>query len=170
MNEYISTITGKKKSVIINDENSITFNQKQHQYSFSKISDNSYLLRLGNRVYDVAVHKLNNEKWGILIDGHYFETTVRTTLQERTNELLNIKISKNHHDNVKAPMPGMILKIKKTQGDRVEMGESIIILEAMKMENDLRAPSSGIIREILVKEGNSVEKDAILLSIEEKTI
>lgn len=166
MNEYVSTIGTKKKNVIISEKNTVIVDQKEFPYTFSKISDNSYLLNIGNKVYDIAVHQLNNGKWGFLIDGHYFETTVRTTLQEKANELLNIKISKNHHDIIKAPMPGMIVKIKKNPGDSIEIGESVLILEAMKMENDMRAPSSGIIKEIFVKEGNSVEKDTILLSIE----
>jgi len=166
MNEYISTIAGKKKKITVVDDLFITCDNKEMHYSISRISEHSYLLRLGNKVYDIAVHQMSNEKWGFLIDGHFFETTVRTTLQERTNELLNIKISKNHHDRVKAPMPGMVLRIKKQSGDQVEMGESVLILEAMKMENDLRAPSSGVIKEILVKEGQSVEKDTILLTIE----
>jgi biotin carboxyl carrier protein len=63
-------------------------------------------------------------------------------------------------------MPGMVLRLKKRVGDTVEMGESVVILEAMKMENDLRSPSSGIIKEVIVKEGVSVEKDSILLTIE----
>ncbi|MGE5682959.1 MAG: acetyl-CoA carboxylase biotin carboxyl carrier protein subunit, partial [Bacillota bacterium] len=94
------------------------------------------------------------------------ETIVRTQLQEKANELQNIKNKQNHHDILRAPMPGMVLKLKKKVGDQVEIGESIVILEAMKMENDLRSPSSGVIKEVCVKEGNSVEKDCILLTIE----
>jgi biotin carboxyl carrier protein len=68
--------------------------------------------------------------------------------------------------DVKAPMPGLILKIRKKAGETVEQGESLIILEAMKMENDLKAPASGIIKSILVSEGSAVEKGVVLFSIE----
>ena len=71
----------------------------------------------------------------------------------------------HHHLNVKAPMPGLILKIKKNVGEKVEQGESVIILEAMKMENDLKAPTSGIIEEVFVKEGSAVEKGFNLFTI-----
>ena len=62
-------------------------------------------------------------------------------------------------------MPGLILKIRKKVGEKVEQGESVIILEAMKMENDLKAPASGIIDNILVSEGSAVEKGVVLFSI-----
>jgi pyruvate carboxylase subunit B len=63
-------------------------------------------------------------------------------------------------------MPGLILKIRKNVGDKVEQGESVIILEAMKMENDLKAPASGQIKKIFVTEGSAVEKGSALFSIE----
>jgi pyruvate carboxylase subunit B len=63
-------------------------------------------------------------------------------------------------------MPGLILKIRKSVGEKVEQGESVIILEAMKMENDLKAPASGYIENIFVTEGSAVEKGTTLLSID----
>lgn len=67
---------------------------------------------------------------------------------------------------MKAPMPGMILKIRKSAGEQILQGESILILEAMKMENDLKAPASGILKKVYVTEGTAVEKGAKLFSIE----
>jgi biotin carboxyl carrier protein len=62
-------------------------------------------------------------------------------------------------------LPGLIVKILKQVGDSVEIGEPIILLEAMKMENEIRASASGIIKSISTKENNSVEKGEILLEI-----
>ena len=62
-------------------------------------------------------------------------------------------------------MPGMIIKIKKKAGEKVNSGESILILEAMKMENDIRSPISGIIENIKINEGKTVEKGAKLFTI-----
>jgi len=60
----------------------------------------------------------------------------------------------------------MILKVKKKIGDSVLQGDSLVILEAMKMENDIRTPVSGVINKIFVKEGTPVEKGMLLISIE----
>ena len=63
-------------------------------------------------------------------------------------------------------MPGLIIKINKKIGDEIEIGESVLVLEAMKMENDVRASASGKIKEIRAKEGSSVEKDQVIVIIE----
>ena len=79
---------------------------------------------------------------------------------------MNSAAFQHHHQDVKAPMPGLILKVRKKTGEKVEQGESVIILEAMKMENDIKSPVSGVIENISVSEGSAVEKGVTLFSIE----
>ena len=67
---------------------------------------------------------------------------------------------------VRAQMPGQILRIRVTAGDRVERGQSLLVMEAMKMENEIRAPQAGIVGQILVTEGQTVETGADLCKIE----
>ncbi len=68
--------------------------------------------------------------------------------------------------SVISPMPGTILKVNVKQGDAVKAGDSVIILEAMKMENDITAPKDGIIKSIFVEAGQSVAKDDALFEVE----
>jgi biotin carboxyl carrier protein len=63
-------------------------------------------------------------------------------------------------------MPGLILKILKKEGDRVEVGETIIVLEAMKMQNDLQARTAGVITQMNVKQGDHVEMRQVLCIID----
>jgi biotin carboxyl carrier protein len=117
-------------------------------------------------VFQLTAEQLDSNSFNVLVGGDTFDITVRTALQEKAYKLLeNASTQVSHHTDVKAPMPGLILKIRKNIGEKIEQGESIIILEAMKMENDLKAPSSGIIEKIFVKEGTAVEKGAALFSI-----
>jgi biotin carboxyl carrier protein len=67
---------------------------------------------------------------------------------------------------INAIMPGLIVKILKKEGQKVEAGEKVIILEAMKMQNELQSKVSGTIKQILVKEGESVEMRQVLVVIE----
>jgi biotin carboxyl carrier protein len=67
---------------------------------------------------------------------------------------------------VTAIMPGLIIKILKNEGDRVEAGEIVMVLEAMKMQNDLTAKTSGVIRQMNVKKGENVEMRQVLCIIE----
>jgi len=79
------------------------------------------------------------------------------------------KTAMAHHDDVgviTAVMPGLVIKINKKEGERVEAGEVVIILEAMKMQNELHAKRAGIVKQINVKQGESVEMRQVLAIIE----
>ncbi|MGD8779280.1 MAG: hypothetical protein PVH88_10015 [Ignavibacteria bacterium] len=166
MNNYIVTINDSKKEVKVLDQNRIIFDGNELKVSVSKVSKHLYLIKIGNKAFELTTNKLSNETYSFLIDGNYYEASVRTTLREKAYEYLKNKERLTHSDEIKAPMPGLVLKIKKHVGDEVKIGESLVTLEAMKMENDLRSPASGIITEIKAEEGQSVEKGEIILKIE----
>ncbi len=166
MNSYIVTINDSKKEVKVLAQNRIVCDGKELEVSTSKVNKHLYSIKIGNQVFELTTNKLSNESYSFLIDGHYYKASVRTTLREKAYEYLKNKEKLTHSDEVKAPMPGLVLKIKKKVGDEVKIGESLVTLEAMKMENDLRSPASGKITEIRAEEGQSVEKGEIILNIE----
>lgn len=167
MSEFIVRVNDKTKNITIVNDEMVKVGKKNFNYDLSEINCNTYLLKLGNIFYEITSTKLNGEKYSIQLKGNHFETIVRTRLQEKAVKLIEeARASSQQQMEVKAPMPGMILKIKKKSGDEIQKGESIMILEAMKMENDLRAPASGVLKNIDVLEGAAVEKGAILFSIE----
>lgn len=67
---------------------------------------------------------------------------------------------------LKAPMPGMVVRTMVTAGQRVEAGDGVVVLEAMKMENELRAPITGVVNAIHAKPGGAVDKGAVLVEID----
>lgn len=71
-----------------------------------------------------------------------------------------------HGAELRTPMPGMVVALKVAVGDRVEAGQSLVVLEAMKMQNELGAPSSGVVAEICCAQGQSVESGALLLRLD----
>jgi len=167
MNEFVVTINEKKKPVRILNDNELKIENKKFKDEIAHVHNNTYLLKCGNNYFEIVADKVNNGHFSVLLKGYHFDAVVRTALQEKAIHLLEEAQTAAHHQfEVKAPMPGMILKVKKQDGDTILQGESIIILEAMKMENDLRAPASGIIKGISVDEGKAVEKGEILFSIE----
>lgn len=66
-------------------------------------------------------------------------------------------------NNIKAPMPGLIIDLKVKAGDTVNAGDALLILEAMKMENILKSPGGGVVKSVKIKKGDSVEKGQILI-------
>ena len=166
MNDFVVSINTSKWNVKVLSDKELLVDEKKYNYELIPVCNNSYFLKLNNEVFELTSEKLNNEVFKILLNGNDFDVTIRTALQEKAFRLLeNSAVSQQHHLDVKAPMPGMILKIRKKAGEKIEQGESVIILEAMKMENDLKASASGIIENIFVKEGSAVEKGTVLFSI-----
>jgi len=77
------------------------------------------------------------------------------------DNLSNKKVS-----NLKAPMPGLVLDISTKEGETVKKGDTLLILEAMKMENAIKSPTDGIIKNIAINKGEAVEKNQVILNFE----
>ncbi len=165
MNDFIVSVNDKKLKIGFNKNDKLEINNLEYEYSILHINNSTYLLKIGNESFLVSLKSEENSKYFVTLKGHVFETLVRTSLEEKASTLINAKIAQHSKAIVKAPMPGMIIKIKKKAGDKVTSGESILILEAMKMENDIRSPISGIIENIKISEGKTVEKGAELFTI-----
>jgi biotin carboxyl carrier protein len=167
MNEYVVTTGKGKKDIIITDENTAVINGKKYDYELTRLNNDTYILRLGSRIYQLTAERVSSDTFSVFVNGNMVEAAVRSILQEKAIEQIESAAAGKHKNiSVKAPMPGMILKIKKQAGEIVKTGESVVILEAMKMENDIHSPAEGIISNIAVQEGSAVEKGAVLFLIE----
>ena len=117
-------------------------------------------------VADVLTHDRKNKSFEIIINNN----TYSVQLKDRFDELLHdlgMDVGNSNKDNdVKAPMPGRVLEILVKEGDAVAEGDGLIVLEAMKMENIIKSTREGVLKHIQAAEGDSVEKNAVLLSYE----
>lgn len=133
------------------------------------------LKKLGHNLFSVSVNgkvcfvEAKYTESGLLTltyDGFVYEVEVT----DETTELLKKYIKASEQNSVgfvrmRAPMPGLVIKVLVEEGAVVHKGDKVIIIEAMKMENALSAPISGKVQKIYVAEGNAVEKEAFLLEI-----
>ncbi len=100
------------------------------------------------------------------VNGQLYKTTVKEPIDLLlTNMGLDISAMQKA-EPVKAPMPGMVLKILVTPGKQINKGDALVVLEAMKMENILKASAGGTVKAVRVNERTAVEKGAILIEME----
>lgn len=165
MSDFVSTIDNEKISVSFNGKKNAKLNDSNIEYEVSQLSTHTFKVVINNKVFHVTSNKLNNDQYSFLVDGHYFESVIRTQLEEDAALILNNRTNKNSRNIIKSPMPGLILRINKNIGDSIKVGDSLLLLEAMKMENEIRSTTNGIISDIFISEGKSVEKNQELILI-----
>jgi pyruvate carboxylase subunit B len=124
------------------------------------------MVKIGTHVYRVVVEKGEGRgRYTLWVDGYRFDTEA---LDERTRAIRDLSAANTAPLGpapIKAPMPGLIVRINVKVGDTVEAGQGVVVMEAMKMENELRATSAGTVKSIEVVPGAAVEKGALLVAL-----
>jgi len=155
------------------DDSRVILDGKEYLINVKMMSRSQCSLILGNQVYRVDFTKLDNGDSGGEVEVVVKGRTLRLRPQDaRTQMLQSIIKARPPRDNeavIRAPMPGLVGRILASPGTRLGAGAGIMILEAMKMENEIRCPSAATIKEIKVNPGQSVDKNQLLvtLSLEE---
>ncbi|MDX1640410.1 MAG: acetyl-CoA carboxylase biotin carboxyl carrier protein subunit [Balneolaceae bacterium] len=109
---------------------------------------------------------MNERDISFTINGAHYTTTVKDE-QDLLLEKLGFHAGATASSgSLNAPMPGKILEIIVKEGDTVEELQPVLILEAMKMENELKSPSRGVVSKLHVQQGDNVEKNQLLIDIE----
>jgi biotin carboxyl carrier protein len=104
--------------------------------------------------------------WLIELEGRAFELRVEDERARHIRELAASTTPAHARLEVRAPMPGLIVKVGAEVGQEVEAGDSLVVIEAMKMENELRVEASGTVLEIHVDPGTTVDRNDLLVVIE----
>ncbi len=108
----------------------------------------------------------NKKLYIIKVNSNTYEVNINDALDQQIEALgFEIGASKKIND-IKAPMPGLILEINVNEGQEVKENDALLILEAMKMENVINSPRDGVIKSISVKQGETVDKNALLITFE----
>ena len=143
----------------------IKVNDTLFDWDIQPISDSHYhIIRNGKSYRLEVVSALHEEKKFIIkINGQKQEVLLKDRYDLLLEKLGMADLAAQKINQVKAPMPGLILDIIVGEGSEVKKGETIMILEAMKMENILKSPGDGVVEAIKVKKGDSVEKNQLLI-------
>jgi pyruvate carboxylase subunit B len=164
--KYIVQVDGRTMEVEV-DGDRVTLAGQAYHATLGIVSGTPLRqLMLDGRPVVLSVESLGRGRWALTRAGDRQEVEV---LDERTHHIRSLTGAGDHKKSVdvlKAPMPGLVVRVPVKAGDAVSAGTGLVVLEAMKMENELKAPSSTVIKTVRVAPGEAVEKGQVLLEFE----
>ena len=132
-----------------------------------KLSSTKFHAISNNKSFKVALEKtdFNSKEYVLKINSNHYTIKIENQLDLLIKKMgFSVNSSKKEND-IKAPMPGLILSLNIKKGQIVVEGEALLILEAMKMENVITAPKDGIIKSIKIKQGATVDKGELMIEM-----
>lgn len=163
--KYTAIINDKTYEIEVGANNTVSINGTVHKVDFRSIDGVAqYSLLLDNASWEALVDR-NGDEYHILIAG---ERNIVLVQDERTRKMAKAEGKQAQSASeavIKAPMPGLVRGVNVQVGDAVAARQGLVILEAMKMENELRSPRAGVIKEVRVKAGDTVGQGQVLVVV-----
>lgn len=125
-------------------------------------------LRIDGRSHSLVARKGRGGEWDLHLGGERLEVEVVDERTRAIRAMTGQEASSRGPRPVRSPMPGMVVKILVAVGDAVRAGQTVAIMEAMKMENDLKADDDGVVSKVVVEAGTPVEKGTVLVELEDR--
>jgi biotin carboxyl carrier protein len=128
------------------------------------VHGSKYLISLGDRSMPVFIDRWNGS-YRVVLYGHEFSADVEDAdLHRLRAEVAGLERGVGPAEII-APMPGLVLSLGVVEGEGIEKGQSVVVIESMKMENEIRASVDGIVKKVLVEPGMAVDKGQTLLEL-----
>ncbi len=163
--KYIAKVKDNEYIIEIDPDGGILINDVPQEVDFRWMPSGGVASLLMNHRSISAVIEERGDYWDVLIMGELYAVEVEDERAYRLKHMRSTGVSVNGEAMVTSPMPGIIVAVPVSVGDVVRNGDKVVILESMKMENELRAPCDGVVTHVMVTAGASVEKDQKLIGI-----
>jgi biotin carboxyl carrier protein len=162
---YITTVEDKQFLVEIIDEKHVSVDGKVYQVDFESVSGQPvYSLIVDGKSHEGYVAQ-GDDNWQVLLRGRLYPITVEDEREKRLRSTAGGGVAETGEFHLRAPMPGLVVAIPVIEGQPVKKGQVLLILESMKMQNELKAPRDGTVGRVRVKPGETVEQKQTLLSV-----
>lgn len=162
---YQASIRDKTYSFAL-EKSKIKVNDTFHRASLESTGLNTYSLLLDNKSYDLHIHREKNGSYVVLVNGFTIEVGIKNKRDLLLEEFGINNSEDSQEKEVRAPMPGLVLDVLVTEGQEVEKGNGLLILEAMKMENEIKSPTDGVIKRIHAHPGSALSKNDIMIEFQ----
>ena len=162
---YALSSENKKFSFSIPLKHSIRIGKRDYEVKLKSDDKFGTYILWKNRKYPVEIVRSSQNKYEILFNDISYIFTVETPFSLQRMKVLNTTLGKSEKEIIKAPMPGKIIDVLVREGSTVLRGEPLVILEAMKMQNEIISPVNGTIIKVVAKPNTNVMKDDLLVEI-----
>jgi len=163
---YFAEIEGKEYQIEILSETRVVINGISHEIDYQTLKQHaSCSLLFDGRSFEPNTYQ-ENGGWEILLQGRQFNVIVEDERERQLRMAAGLTSIEKGKFNLQAPMPGLVIDIQVEVGDEVKEGQVLLILESMKMQNELTAPRDGKITGIQAKVNDNVERKQLLLILD----
>ena len=138
----------------------VSLGKRKYHVSAEFLSSDEILLNIDGKIYNIIINS-NSLSCSVYVSGRFFKIEKKSVSQ-----ILGRKGTEPKKRDIKTSMPGRIVNVFFKEGEKVKEGQAVLVLEAMKMQNEIKSPQSGIIKKIDLVVGDSVEAGSLLFSVE----
>ncbi len=164
--EYIAVTPLEKQYVIQNIfSEELKINGKKKDIKIFESEEGFTYIEYKSKKYLADIIEKNQNKYVVLINGTSYSFTIESPISFKRRKFLAGSKQASKMESVTAPMPGKIIEMLVEENSKIKEGEAILILEAMKMQNEITSQFSGKIKKVCVKAGDTVAKDQVLIEI-----
>ncbi len=163
--KYVTTINEHEYIVDIIDEHRVSVDGTIYEIDFMPVGDQAvFSLIADGQSFDANVTP-NEDTWQVFFHGNLYTACVEDEREKRLRAGLAGRVAEHEDFHLKAPMPGMVVAVPVQEGQEITKDDVLVILESMKMQNELRSPRAGKVARLRVKVGDRVEQKETMLSV-----
>ena len=163
--KYITSVGDHEFLIEVVDEHHVSVDGTLYEVDFDAVSGQPVVsLLVDGKSYEAYVYE-DEQTLQVLLHGRMFPVLVEDEREKRLRAASGSRIAERGDFHMRAPMPGLVVAIPVGEGQEVQKGDVLVVLESMKMQNELKSPRAGLITRLRVKPGDSVDQHQTLLTV-----
>lgn len=165
MADYTVKVEGKEILVSIDEDEVVHIHETDSPVKVRSVGKHQFSVVVGHITYYVAAARQDGQ-FHVMLDGNYLNVSVESEREKLLRAYARKGGGTRIRTEIHAPMPALVVKVEVSVGESVTPGQGLVVLEAMKMENEIKAHQAGTVKHVHARAGNTVEKGELLILLE----